>query len=151
MNATSVAIRIAPVESVRPLRRTVLRPDQPPEACVYPGDDAPASTHFAAFHRDDIVGIASLYYEPSPRSEVADAWRLRGMATSDAVRGTGVGGRLLQACIDHVRAHSGRLLWCNARTPAEGFYQRYGFETLGDVFDLPDIGPHVYMHLRLDQ
>jgi hypothetical protein len=36
-------------------------------------------------------------------------------------------------------------VWCNARTPAAGFYGRAGFATEGEEFELPSIGPHFLM------
>ena len=39
------------------------------------------------------------------------------------------------------------MVWCNARTPARGFYERYGFVAEGEEFELPDIGPHFRMSL----
>jgi hypothetical protein len=41
-------------------------------------------------------------------------------------------------------------VWCNARTPARGFYERAGFAVEGEEFELPEIGPHVLMTLALD-
>ncbi len=46
-----------------------------------------------------------------------------------------------------------RLLWCNARVVALGFYTKLGLHTEGDEFDIPGIGPHYVMtrwlaHLR---
>jgi predicted GNAT family N-acyltransferase len=40
-------------------------------------------------------------------------------------------------------------VWCNARTPARGFYERAGFAAVGEEFALPDIGPHFLMVLLL--
>jgi predicted GNAT family N-acyltransferase len=33
--------------------------------------------------------------------------------------------------------------------PAAGFYRRYGFESVGDVYEVPIIGPHVLMRRGL--
>lgn len=139
---------------VRPLRGAVLRPGVPPETLVYDGDDTPDAFHVGA--RDaagDIHGIASLNREAAPGRPGVVAWRLRGMATTPALRHSGVGRRLLQACFRHVRASGGGLLWCNARVAALGFYAKLGLYTEGEEFDIPGIGPHYVMsrwlaHLR---
>jgi len=47
--------------------------------------------------------------------------------------------------VQHVADHGGGLLWCNARSPAVAFYRRAGFETRGDEWVDPEIGPHVAM------
>jgi ribosomal protein S18 acetylase RimI-like enzyme len=67
------------------------------------------------------------------------------MATLPEVRGRGYGGLLLERCVGHAVNHGGRVLWCNARAAAVGFYRRYAFTTRGDPFDIPDLGPHYLM------
>jgi ribosomal protein S18 acetylase RimI-like enzyme len=74
---------------------------------------------------------------------------VRGRTTTPGARGTGVGAALLGACVEHARAHGGRRVWCNARTPARGFYERAGFAAEGEEFELPGIGPHYLMSLPL--
>jgi ribosomal protein S18 acetylase RimI-like enzyme len=132
------------------LRHLVLRPDKPAEALVYPGDDAPGTLHVAA--RDDagaIVGIATVSEEPHPRDPRPGDWRIRGMATAPEIRGRGIGAELLRACVDHARERGGTRVWCNARTPAIGLYERAGFVVESEEFEIAGIGPHVVMSLPL--
>jgi GNAT superfamily N-acetyltransferase len=152
--------RVAP-EVVRPLRRRVLRPHQALADQVFAGDDAPGAGHFAAYLDDDAadagadpVGIASITPEPFPGAgspgPAGTDFRVRGMAT-DPERGrrVGAGAALLAACLDHARAQGATRVWCNARTPARGFYERAGFIAEGAEFTLPGIGPHYLMWLVL--
>jgi GNAT superfamily N-acetyltransferase len=134
----------------RPIRSEILRPGQPPDALVYPGDDAPSSLHAGAFVDGALAGIATVYPEPMPAAPDADldpsrAFRLRGMATRAGLQGRGIGRAVLARCIDHVRDSGADVLWCNARVGALGFYKRLGFQTLGDEFDIAGIGPHFVM------
>lgn len=138
-------VRAVSAAQTRPVRRAVLRPHQPPEASLYPHDEAAGAFHVGAFAQGALVGVASVYHERAPHRPERDAWRLRGMATLPEARGKGLGGRLLQACIAHVASQHGDLLWCNARTTASGFYLRHGFRQVGDTFDLPGLGPHWLM------
>ena len=71
------------------------------------------------------------------------------MATVPSVRGAGHGRALLELCFDHIRAQGGRLLWCNARVVALGFYKRLGFVAEGPEFDIHPIGPHYVMTRQL--
>jgi predicted GNAT family N-acyltransferase len=138
-------IRAIAADETRPLRQRVLRPHQTLEELVYPGDEASDTVHLGAFAGEVLVAIASLYHEAPRDRDDARAWRLRGMATAPEVRGGGYGGAVLEACLEHARAHGANFIWCNARVPVAGFYRRYGFRVEGDVFDLPGIGPHVHM------
>ncbi len=142
--------------TVRPLRTAVLRPGWTDRVATYPEDDTVA-VHLAAFLDGDDAphGVATVYAEPPPRSVSGEiprwayppgaSWRLRGMATSDGARGTGLGRAVLDGCFDVVRDAGGRALWCNARVGALAFYQRLGLVTAGPEFDIPEIGPHYVM------
>ncbi len=145
----NITIKRITAAETRPLRHLVLRPDKPAQELVYPGDDAPEAAHFGAMLNDEIVGIATIYREPMPDDEVtmraSKSWRLRGMATAKKARRIGLGGKILQACFEHVHANGDALLWCNARLIAVEFYQAYGFQTRGELFDIPPIGMHYVM------
>jgi GNAT superfamily N-acetyltransferase len=134
---------------VRPLRRRVLRPHQAEAELVYPGDDAPGTLHAGIRDGGALVGIATISREPMPGCDAPDAWRVRGMATAPEARGRGHGAALLEACLTHAAAQGGRRAWCNARTPAAGFYARHGFAVRGEEFVLPGIGPHLLMWREL--
>ncbi len=138
-------IRQVDLRAARQMRHDLLRAHQQPWEIVYTGDDAFDSLHVGAFRDEVLVGIASVMREPPPDTDHPSAWRIRGMATLPEVRGQGYGGALLERCLSHVLNHGGTLVWCTARVPAAGFYRRYGFESEGDVFELPAIGPHVLM------
>jgi GNAT superfamily N-acetyltransferase len=73
------------------------------------------------------------------------AYQVRGMATTAEARSQGIGSALLTACIAEARRMGANWIWCNARTPASGFYGRHGFKTQGGVFDIPTAGPHIRM------
>lgn len=142
--------RVAPAE-IHPLRHRVLRPHQAPGDQALTGDDAPGAAHFAVYDDgEQLVGSASITPEPYPRDGGAGDFRLRGMATDpDRGRGIGAGALALAACLDHARAHGGTRVWCNARTPARGFYERAGFSAEGEEFEIAGIGPHFLMALTL--
>ena len=147
-------IRPITAAETRPLRAAILRPGQPPDALVYPGDEHPDGFHAGAFKNNQLVGIATIYPEPSPdayRSQMPEglAFRLRGMATTPAVRGEGFGRGLLEACFNHMRAKDSGLLWCNARIGALAFYETLGLQTIGPEFDIAGIGAHYVMWIDL--
>lgn len=144
-----MTVRSISARQSRALRHALLRPHQPAAAAVYPGDTDASTLHAGAFAGGELVGVGSVYREAPPGEDDPDAWRLRGMATLPAVRGRGHAGALLAACLGHAARLGGSRLWCNARTPAAGFYARHGFTREGAEFDLPPIGPHWFMQRPL--
>ena len=128
------------------LRQSLLRPHQRLEEMRYPGDDDPDSVHLGGFLEGRLSGILSLRQAGNPDFDLGERpFKLRGMATVPEVRGSGLGAALLANCIQYARLFGGTAVWCNARRGAVGFYGRGGFQTLGEVFEVPVIGPHVVM------
>ncbi len=138
-------IRSISAAEARNLRSALLRPFQLPDELVYFGDDAPDTLHAGAFVGDELIGIATVCRDPLPGEDAPDVWRLRGMATKPEARGEGHGRALLERCISHVRERKGRLLWCNGRVSASGFYQTLGFDVCGEEFEISGTGPHYLM------
>jgi GNAT superfamily N-acetyltransferase len=141
-------IELVSREEIIDLRWSVLRSGRPRHTAELPEDGAPGTFHLAERAPDGtVIGCGSFMPEPLDGAQIdgepADAvWRLRGMATAPEHQGKGVGSRVLAAGIAEVAARGGRLLWCNGRVSAAGFYQRHGFTIRGDAFDIPPIGPH---------
>jgi uncharacterized protein (TIGR02453 family) len=73
---------------------------------------------------------------------------VRGMATAPQARGRGAGTAVLDALVRHAAAEGAASLWCNARVRAISLYERAGFTVASEVFEPPDIGPHVRMEMR---
>jgi ribosomal protein S18 acetylase RimI-like enzyme len=71
------------------------------------------------------------------------------MATAPHARGRGAGSAVLSALVAHAAAHGATTVWCNARTPALSLYRRAGFKVVSEEFELPRIGPHRRLELRL--
>jgi GNAT superfamily N-acetyltransferase len=146
--ATVDVRQITAVETV-PLRHAVLRPGRPVETALFQGDDLSSTTHFGAFRNGQLLCVASLYEAELPDRPGVAAIQLRGMATAAEAQRTGLGRALMFGCIAFARANGARLLWCNARVFACGFYSKLGFEIVGSEFDIPDVGPHYRMKLVL--
>ena len=139
------AVRAISAEDAVAVRWPILRPGFPRETAIFAGDEDAETRHFGAYAGGEIVGVASIYRAELPEKSALAAWQLRGMATLDAVRGGGHGAALLAAVEQYVRQKSGAFAWCNARVAAAGFYRRHGWQILGEVFDIPSVGPHYRM------
>ncbi|MBS1551067.1 MAG: GNAT family N-acetyltransferase [Bacteroidetes bacterium] len=149
MRTENFEIRKISSADTRLLRHKILRPNQNPEELFYPGDDSTDTVHFGLFLNGTLNGIASVYREPMENEADGYSWRLRGMATSDEARGMGFGRELMNACIEHIRSKNGKVFWCNARTTAEEFYEKFGMKRTGDVFYPEGLGEHVVMKMNL--
>lgn len=148
--STGVEVRLCEAPPLHELRRRVLRPGQPLSSVDHEHDYWPDTFHVGAFDaHGTAVACATFYPEKSPDGR--DAYRLRAMATAPEVRGKGYGAATLRLGIDEVRNRGGRLLWCNARLGAVGFYEGLGFENVSEQFEIPPIGPHHVMQYELSR
>jgi predicted GNAT family N-acyltransferase len=126
------------------LRRRVLREGTPSDAVVWDGDDDAATFHLGARAEDGrVVAISTWIRRRYPDRPADDAVQLRGMATDPAVRGTGVGARLLVAGLTRCADAGATLVWARARATAVPFYTRHGFAPAGPEYtDLTTGLPH---------
>lgn len=127
------------------IRKLVLRPDGTLEECVFEGDTNEATFHLGAYIDDELASVASFYLDNHPKIKDTYQFRLRGMATLPEYRKRGLSQALLQTAFPLIKQNNIETLWCNARVSAQGFYEKAGFEVVSDVFDIPNIGPHVVM------
>jgi len=143
------SIKIISAGETRNLRQLILRPSQKAEELIFPGDDDEKTVHFGLYYNDRLSGIASLYNETSPIVKNDFSWRLRGMATTLEVRGMGFGKELMNICIEHIKSENGKIFWCNARTTAEKFYEKFGMKRYGEVFYPEGLGAHIVMEVNI--
>lgn len=137
-----------PWQSTLTLRRDVLRPGLPLEQSHFPCDQGPSTFHLGAHQDDKIVGVATYFPEISPLLPAKKAYRLRGMAVDPALRRSGIGRHLIIAGEKKLAALNCDLLWFNAREAAFSFYAALGYQFLGELFEIPGIGPHKVMYKR---
>ena len=140
--SAAFTVRPLSVAESRELRRDVLRPHESLEQVA--AGEAPNLYCVGAFAGDSLVGVGMI-----TQDDPEDGWRVRGMATTPAWRGRGAGSAVLSALVERARAAGAERVWCNARTPALSLYRRAGFAPVGEEFELPHIGPHYVMELRL--
>ena len=127
------------------IRHRLLRAGMPRSAVAMHGDGE--ATWFGVIVDGAIEGTAGVFAEDSPDGD--SRHRLRAMATSEAIRGSGLGRMLIDAVCDHVVADGGSSVWASARTSAAGFYTKLGFEITSEEYDVDGIGPHVRMRRDL--
>ena len=136
-------------EQTLELRQKVLKPYLSKKECLNPEDFQATTTHFGLFYNNRLISIATIFPESNKVLHCGFPYRLRGMATDINYQGQGFGGALLMSIIDFLKDKRCDLLWCNARLKAFQFYRANGFQNSGEIFELPDIGPHKVMYKRI--
>jgi predicted GNAT family N-acyltransferase len=142
-----LTIRIADLDEVLALRTEVLIRGSDRVSPHFDRDDADDTRHFGAFLQTSNIACASVM---SAQFNGGPGWQLRGMATHEAYRSRGLGRQLLKFIeLEVDAAGASNLLWCNARVGAVAFYERAGWETVSDVFEVESVGPHRRMTKKL--
>lgn len=136
----SIQYRQADIEEIIELRNLVIIQGTDRDTPYFDGDRDQTTRHFGAFRDGEVIGCLSFMLN---EWQGRPAWQLRGMATHPSLQGTGIGWALLDAAVRQIRDESGvRLLWCNARSAAVGFYQKMGWKVVSNEFIIPAVGPH---------
>lgn len=134
----SVSIVSVPVESVRPLRREVLRAGMVDQSVTFDGDDDSTTFHLAAFDTSGrMVATSTWMRRDRPGSSDRVSYQLRGMATASDWQSRGLGARLIADGLQRLEAHGATHVWANARDAALDFYRRQRFDVEGDRFIEP--------------
>ncbi|ADY50697.1 GCN5-related N-acetyltransferase [Pseudopedobacter saltans DSM 12145] len=116
--------------------------------CVFENDEAPGSFHLGYEIEGELVSVAS-FHKVSHPDFPGIGYQLRGMATLYEFRGKGYGNMLLNFAIVYLRGQKANYIWCNARQVAYKFYLSLGFEFISDEFEVPEVGPHRQMYLKI--
>ncbi len=138
------------VEKVYPLRLMVLRPGGILADCIFEGDEDPKTVHVVASEMSGLIRSVGSYYENGhPAIQANRPVQLRGMATHPDARGKGFGAEVLAYGMMHFFGHGADVIWCNAREVAVPFYEKHGFQKIGEPFEIGNIGKHwVMFHKR---
>ena len=123
------------VDQALAIRHKVLWPNKPVEFCRVDGDDQ--ARHYGACLDDELVSVASLYFDVIRESELKDlvkTARLRKFATLESYQGRGIGSTLFQHLLDELQIMNVHRLWFDARESATKFYARFGFQAEGERF-----------------
>ncbi len=108
-----------------------------------PGELDKAAEHYIAIADGKIAGTARL------RADAPGSQKIESMAVRQDYRGKNVGLGLTRYVVQAAQAKRADRIWMQAQSHASGFYQKSGFQVIGDEYDLFDLGiPHVTMEFR---
>ena len=144
-------VRSVPRDAVTDLRVRVLRRGTPATTCDYPEDELPDVVHLAAINgAGTVIGTSTWFTRECPGLPGVAAVQLKGMAIDDPLQGGGVGRALVTTGEALARERGAEVTWARARDSALGFYERCGYEAVGDGFvDGPTAMPHHIVVKRL--
>lgn len=126
-----------------PIRKDIFRSEFDYDEHVSLGDDEEQTFHLGVFVEGKLVSVASFYYENNEHfPSHKDQYRLRGMATLPQYQNIGLSKALLQTAFSIIKRNMCTLLWCHARQVSVPFYQKLGFDVIGEEFDVPKLGSH---------
>jgi ribosomal protein S18 acetylase RimI-like enzyme len=124
------------------VRHPVLRAGKPIESCNFEGDDLPSTVHFGLNLYNQLIAVISAFEVKNKLFTEENQYQIRGMAVLEEFQKRGFGEQLLHYCENEIRIKKGELIWFNARETAVGFYKKSGYEIIGGLFEIPDVGPH---------
>ena len=142
-------IRFVQSETVLAIRNVVLREGKLlPAECRYPTDELPGSFHLGFYQGEELACVASFHLQKYEGFD-GKGYQLRGMATVEKYRGKGFGNQVVNFALVYLRGQKVNYLWCNARKRAVQFYKSIGFEVISGEFEVPEIGPHFVMYVKI--
>lgn len=140
-------IRKISAEETYPVRQEVLRPGRPLKECFFEGDLEEQTIHLGYFDFEKLAAVATYVPRKNSLFEAVNQYQLRGMAVLPSYRGKKLGEQLLlkgEKLLKEMEPDI--LLWFNARETAIGFYEKYGYQTIGPAFMIPNVCMHVVMY-----
>jgi hypothetical protein len=142
-------IKFIAVEDLLEIRNEILREGRLTlDECRFPTDKLAGAFHLGYYVNDQLCCIASFHPQNHEGFE-GKGYQLRGMATIEKYQGQGIGNQLLNFAIVYMRGQKVNYLWCNARKKALKFYLNMGFEVISGEFEVPVIGPHYVLYVKI--
>ena len=134
-------------EDTYPIRKSVLRKGMTLSHKMS-GDHDHDTVHLGLFESDELVCIAS-FMKTSKNKYQGNQFQLRGMASAESSQGRGYGKNLLSEAEVRLKNNGVDVIWCNARQVALHFYNKLGYQTVGDIFEVAEVGSHCEMFKKL--
>ena len=132
------------------IRHQVLWQHKVLEDCGIDIDDQEDAFHLGAYTGEELVCVGSFFRQRHAKFSEQHQYRLRAMATLSSAQNTGAAKALLNTSFQILKEKCQDLLWCDARIKSTGFYEKLGFQKLGDTYSIPIIGLHYLMYKTLN-
>ncbi len=137
-------------QDLYPIRQAVLWQHKSVENCGIAPDELESTFHVGAIDESGkVIGTSTFIQESHSAFDAKKQYRLRAMATAPNTQGQGLGKQIITQAIKELKEKGIDLLWCDARLNACGFYEKLNFKIKGAVYQVPEIGPHKLMFIKL--
>lgn len=137
-----IDVRKVRADDIIEIRHAVLRIGYPRETAYFDKDGLDTTFHIGGFLDRRHVGVVT--FQKESYEDIA-GYRLRGMGVLPDAQGKGVGAAMLAYGERTLCDMKVNFCWCHARIGAIGFYSQNGWERAGELFEVPDVGPHYIM------
>lgn len=144
-----VSVKEITASATYPVRHKVLRQGKPIESCAFNNDELASTFHFGLYYYNELIGVASFLKNAHAQFSNKNQYQLRGMAILQQFQGKKFGELLLNESLKTLKTKGITFTWCNAREQAVGFYINYGFQVAGNAFQIPEIGTHFVMYIKV--
>lgn len=134
-------------EDTYPIRLQVLKTNEKYQY-KYQGDFDKTTKHLGVYNTEKLIGIVTIMQNKHPDLQ-KNAIQLRGMAILPEFQKKGIGKLLIQE-VEKIYANK-KIIWCNARDYAIGFYKSLGFVTFGEKFYIKNVCNHFVMYKYLNE
>lgn len=122
------------------IRQAELNPELPISAIKLAEDDL--GTHLGLFHNNELITVVSLF-------QYGKELQFRKFATTKAFQKMGFGSQMMAYILDFAAQHQIQKIWCNARSTATNFYEKFGFSPTTEIFSKNNIN-YIVMRKIMD-
>lgn len=119
-------IRKIAAEATWQLRQKVMWPTKEIEYVKLEDDEQ--GIHYGGFIENQLISVISLFQQGAQV-------QFRKFATADEQQGQGYGSRLLEYVLIVAKEMRADQIWCHARVNKVEYYQRFGLDIMGEVFE----------------
>lgn len=127
------------------IRQKVLWQHKELSDCGIDIDQEEGAFHLGAYLEGKLLSIASFFVQKNNKLPDKPQYRLRAMASMPEAQNKGCARALLAFAFKELDERKQSLLWCDAREVAIGFYEKLGFQKIGQPYEIPIIGTHYLM------
>ena len=122
------------------IRQAELNPELPLSAIKLAEDDL--GTHLGLFYNNQLITVVSLF-------QYGNELQFRKFATIKTYQKMGFGSQMMAYILDYATQQQIQKVWCNARSTATNFYEKFGFSATPEIFSKNSIN-YIVMQKIMD-